>query len=349
MLCNIKGIFMSAKAKRLLKKLVSYSGIFFFILAAFMLWWQLREYSLSDIFHALVNIPFVNLLAACIACLAGYICLSLYDYLALRYIGARVSWWKWMLAGMLGFAISNNAGNAVVSGGAIRYRLYTRWRINGGDIVKMITFSGLTFFMGCSLIVIIGYMLVPSRILEQSLGASVGINTLFIICMATVLAYFATTIFFSKKSIKIGKIKFHIPTTKTAFYQMVLGAMDSILAGLVLYFCLLPFVHIPFGTYIGLFVIAQATGVFSQVPGGIGVFESIFLLALPDGVDKADIFGALLAYRIIYYVLPLIGVGGLFFIYENWLRTRMKRWLAEAKEKIPHIPHTVKNTKHRKK
>lgn len=87
------------------------------------------------------------------------------------------------------------------------------------------------------------------------------------------------------------------------------------------------------GTYIGLFVIAQATGVFSQVPGGIGVFESIFLLALPDFVDKADIFGALLAYRIIYYVLPLIGVGGLFFIYENWLRARMKRWLAAAHEK----------------
>ncbi len=340
---------MSAKAKRLFKKLVSYSGIFFFVLAAVMLWWQLREYSFSDIFHALVNIPVVNLLAACIACFAGYLTLSLYDYLALRYVGARVSWWKWMLAGMLGFAISNNAGNAVVSGGAIRYRLYTRWRISGGDIVKMITFSGLTFFLGCSAIVIIGYFLVPSRILEQSVGASVGINTLFIICTAAVLAYFAVTLFFSKKSIKVGNIKFQVPTTKTALFQTLLGATDSVLAGLVLYFCLLPFVQIPFGTYIGLFVIAQATGVFSQVPGGIGVFESIFLLALPDGVDKADIFGALLAYRIIYYVLPLIGVGGLFFIYENWLRSRMKRWLAEAKDKIPHIPHKVKNSTPRKK
>ena len=88
---------------------------------------------------------------------------------------------------------------------------------------------------------------------------------------------------------------------------------------------------------------------FSQVPGGIGVFESIFLLALPDTVDKADIFGALLAYRIIYYVLPLIGAGGLFFIYENWLRTRMKKWMREAKEKIPQIPAKLKNIRHRKK
>lgn len=254
-----------------------------------------------------------------------------------------------MLAGMLGFAISNNAGNAVVSGGAIRYRLYTRWRISGADIVKMITFSGFTFFLGFSAIVIAGYFLVPSHILDKSVGANVGINTLFIICTAVVVAYLIATLIFDHKTLKIGKIKFEVPKTRTALLQILLGATDSVLAGLVLYFCLTPFVHIPFGTYIGLFVIAQATGVFSQVPGGIGVFESIFLLALPDNVDKADIFGALLAYRIIYYVLPLIGVGGMFFIYEHWLRTRMKRWLNEAKDKIPQIPNKIKNIKHRKK
>jgi phosphatidylglycerol lysyltransferase len=128
-----------------------------------------------------------------------------------------------------------------------------------------------------------------------------------------------------------------------AFSQTILGITDSVLAGLVLYFCLTPFVEIPFTTFIGLFVIAQTTGVFSQVPGGIGVFETVFMLALPDSIDKANIFGALLAYRIIYYVLPLIGIGSLFFVYERWLRSRMKRWLSEAKEKIPAKIKNIKN------
>jgi uncharacterized membrane protein YbhN (UPF0104 family) len=90
----------------------------------------------------------------------------------------------------------------------------------------------------------------------------------------------------------------------------------------------------------------MVVGVFSQVPGGIGVFETVFMMALPETVDKASIFGALLAYRIIYYVLPLIGVGGLFFIYERSLRARMKRWLEEAKQKMPHIqmPHKKQKT-----
>ncbi len=331
---------MSTKAKRLFKKLLSYSGIFFFIVAAGMLWWQLRNYSLYDIAHAIISIPLINLAAACVACFLGYLALSLYDYLALNYVGEnkKVTWWKWMLAGMLGFAISNNAGHAVVSGGAIRYRLYTRWRIRGGDIVKMLTISGFTYFLGCSAIVIFGYFLVPRHIFDGSVGASVGINTLFIVCLGALLAYFAMTVFFHGKAIKIGSLRFDVPTTKMAFMQMGLGITDSILAGLVLFFCLRPFWQIPFGTFIGLFVIAQTTGVFSQVPGGIGVFESIFLIALPDSVDKASVFGALLAYRIIYYVLPLIGVGGLFFVYENWLRARMRRWLAEAKEKMPRLP-----------
>lgn len=331
---------MSTKTKRLIKKIISYSGIFFFILATAMLWWQLRNYSLMDIWHALTAIPIVNLVAACVACLLGYLALSLYDYLALNYVGEnkKISWWKWMLAGMLGFAISNNAGHAVVSGGAIRYRLYTRWRIRGGDIVKMLTISGFTYFLGCSAILIIGYFMVPRELFQASAGASFGIGTMFVFCAVAILAYFAMTIFFHGKSIKIGQLKFQVPTTKMAFLQMLLGITDSVLAGLVLYCCLRPFVQIPFGTFIGLFVIAQTLGVFSQVPGGIGVFESIFLLALPDTVDKANIFGALLAYRIIYYVLPLIGVGGLFFIYENWLRARMKRWLEEAKQKMPRLP-----------
>ena len=78
---------MSNKTKRLFKKLISYSGIFFFVLAVGMLWWQLRNYSLRDIAHALMAIPMANLIAACLACLAGYFALSLYDYLALWYVG----------------------------------------------------------------------------------------------------------------------------------------------------------------------------------------------------------------------------------------------------------------------
>ncbi len=337
---------MSVKAKRLLKKIISYAGLFFFLLAAGMLYWQLRKYSLGDIARALLNIPKYNLLMACVACLLGYLSLSLYDYLALDYVERKVSWWKWMLAGMLGFAISNNAGNALVSGGAIRYRLYTRWRVPGGDIIKMLTFSGVTYFLGASAIAVIGYFLVPQEMFQNS----IGIKGLFGLCLGLLLVYYGLTLFFRHKTVKIGQLLFKVPSTRTAMIQTALGITDSVCAGLVLYFCISPYISMPFAVFIGLYVIAMGAGIFSQVPGGIGVFESIFMVVLPEDVDRASIFGALLAYRIIYYLLPLIGAGGLFFVYERWLRARMKRWLAEAKQKLPSFsfPHKKHNLEDKK-
>jgi len=324
---------MSSKSKRVFKKIVVWSGVFFFALAAIMLYWQLRNYSFMDILRALWRIPINNLAYAVMACFSGYIVLSFYDYLALRYVhqSHKVGWWKWMLAGMLGFAISNNAGTAVVSGGAIRFRLYTRWRIKAADIVKMLVFSGFTYFLGAVSIMVAGYFMVPRDIFSASVGASIGISGMFLFCTAALGAYLAMTLLFQGKKVHIGDVDFRIPKFGMAIAQMVTGMLDSILAGLVLYFCLMHFVDIPFTTFIGVFVIAQVTGVFSQVPGGIGVFESIIMLAMPNVGNPAALFGSLLAYRIIYYLLPLIGAGSLFVIYENLLRARMKRWLAEAK------------------
>ena len=338
---------MSTRSKKIFRKLLGYSGIIFFGVAVVALWWQLKKYSWGDIVDALLVIKsqWWYILAACGACLAGYIALALYDCLALDYVGAKgkVSWWKWMLAVLLGFAISNNAGHAVVSGSAIRYRLYTRWRISGGDIVKIVTINGFTYFLGATAIVVAGYFLVPADMALESMGISFRLNALFIFCLATLLAYFAATIVFRNKSIKIGKMHFDVPSTKTAFLQTLLGITDSVLAGLVLYFCLKPFnLDVPFGTFIGVFVIAQTSGVFSQVPGGIGVFETVFLALFPAAND-AQTTGALIVFRIIYYVLPLIGVGGLFFVYERWLRARMRRWINEAKQRIPHFSRDREN------
>ncbi|MCL1786332.1 MAG: lysylphosphatidylglycerol synthase domain-containing protein [Alphaproteobacteria bacterium] len=350
-------IDVPAKSKRLLKKLVAWSGLFFFALAVGMLYWQLRHYSLLDIWRALRHIPVNNLFYAALACLAGYLVLSFYDYMALRYIGQskKVAWWKWMLAGLVGFAVSNNAGNAWASGGAIRYRLYTRWRIKTSDIVKMLTFNGFTYFLGAIAIVVGGYFLVPNSLFNNSVGASIGIYGLFLFCTAALGAYFALTVFFQKKTVHIGGIDFKIPSTRVALLQMFVGIMDSVLAGLVLYFCMMNIVDIPFTMFIGIFVMAQTAGVFAPVPGGIGVFDSIILAALSGFASPAALFGALLAYRVIYYIIPLIGTGSLFILYENFLRARMKRWLAEAKhakwleetkrlgaktrEKLSHIPH----------
>lgn len=320
---------MSFKTKRFLKKMVSWAGLFFFVFAAYMLYNQLSKYSWDDIKTALLSIPDRNLVYACVASFFGYVALSSYDYLALRYIGRKISTWKWIFAGFIGFSISNNAGHAIVSGGSIRYRLYTRWRFHASEIVRMVTFSGFTYLFGCFFLIIMGYFLTPDHAFGE--GSVSKMTTLITTIVAAVglLLYFWATLFY-KKPIIIKDVEFDIPSFKMALAQVFLGGADILLASLVLYFSLIPFIDIPFDVFIGVFIIAQVLGVFSQVPGGLGVFEGLFLFIIPGGEgNAANLFGALIAYRIIYYLLPLVVSGVVLMSYEWYLGFDKRRRLGK--------------------
>ena len=310
---------MSFKAKRLLKKIISWSGLFFFGLAAYMLYLQLSKYHLQDIKDALFSIPKQNLIYACIASFVGYVALSSYDFLALKYIGRKLAAWKWIFVGFIGFSVSNNAGHAIVSGGAIRYRLYTRWRFHGEEIVKMVTFSGFTYLVACFFLVIMGYILTPDHAFGDG-SVSKMTTSITALCSLIGLGIYFWASFFYKKPIVIKDIEFDIPTPKMALAQVFIGGADILMASLVLYFSLIPFVDIPFDVFIGVFFIAQVLGVFSQVPGGLGVFEGLFMFIIPGEHNQAMLFGALIAYRIIYYLLPLVFSGIILIAYELMLR-----------------------------
>ncbi len=315
---------MSFQTKRFLKKAISWAGLFFFVIAAIALYFQLSKYQWEDIKSALLDIPTTNLWLSCLASFFGYVALSSYDWLALKYIGRKLETWKWVFVGFLGFSVSNNAGHAIVSGGAMRYRFYTRWRFKMNEIVRMVTFSGFTYLLACFFLIIVGYVLTPSHALG---GGTVSAFTTHIVTLASaigLIGYFGLCLFY-KKSIKIKELSFKMPSVKMATAQVLIGAVDILMAALVLYFVLTPFVKIPFDAFIGVFIIAQVLGVFSQVPGGLGVFESLFLAILPSDANRAYLFGALIAYRVIYYLLPLLISGIALVSYEGWLRYRRTR------------------------
>ncbi len=321
---------MARQTKKIFKKAVSWAGLFFFVLAACMLYRQLSKYSWDDIEAALFDIPTRNLWLACLASVGGYVALSSYDYLALRYIKRKLAAWKWIFAGFIGFSVSNNAGHAIVSGGTIRYRLYTRWRFHGGEIVRMVTFSGFTYLVACFFLIIIGYIITPEHAFG---GGSVSKLTTEIVTVGAVLGlavYFGLSLFY-KKPLMVKGVVFEMPSLPMALAQVVIGAADILMASLVLYFSLIPFVEIPFTVFIGVFIIAQVLGVFSQVPGGLGVFEGLFMYIIPGDHNQAMLFGALIAYRVIYYLLPMVLSAVMLFTYEGYLKYVKKQRLEKLR------------------
>ena len=311
------------KTKKVLKKIISWAGLFFFALAAYMIYHQLSKYNLEDIKNALLSIPTKNLIYASIASFCGYIALSSYDFLALKYIKKKIDTWKWIFAGFIGFSVSNNAGHAIVSGGAIRYRLYTRWRLKAEQIVRMITFSGFTYLVACFFLIIMGYIITPNHAFGD--GSMSKLTTAVVAFGSFIgLWLYLTASLYYKKPIMIKGIKLKMPKIKMALAQIFIGSIDILMASLVLYFTLIHFVDISFCTFIGAFIIAQILGVYSQVPGGLGVFELVFSNIIPGAENQAMLYGALIAYRIIYYLLPLVISGIALFSYESYLGYRQK-------------------------
>lgn len=323
---------MSFKAKRFFKKLVSWIGLFFFAFAAYMLYHQLSKYDFEDIKSAVLSIPNKNLMLASLASLGGYVALSSYDYLALRYVHRKLSPLKWIFAGFIGFSVSNNAGHAIVSGGSIRYRLYARWRFHASEIVQMVTFSGFTYLVACFFLIILGYFLTPNHAFGEGSVSKMTTEIITAVSAIGLLVYFGASLFY-KKPIVIKDIAFEMPSFRMALAQVFIGGADILLASLVLYFSMIPFLDISFDVFIGVFIIAQVLGVYSQVPGGLGVFEGLFLYIIPGDTDPALLFGALIAYRIIYYLLPLVISSVLLFSYEGYLGYSRNRRLRREQKK----------------
>ena len=194
----------------------------------------------------------------------------------------------------------------------------------------MVTFSGFTYLVACFFLIIVGYVITPSH----AFGAgSVSKLTTEVVTLGSVIGlavYFGLSLFY-KKPLMVKGVVFEMPPFRMALAQVFIGAADILMASLVLYFSLIPFVDISFATFIGVFIIAQVLGVFSQVPGGLGVFEGLFMYIIPGDHNQAMLFGALLAYRIIYYLLPMVVSAVMLFSYEGDLKYVKKQRLEKLK------------------
>ena len=324
---------MSPLLKRLLRRALKWVGLVFFLVAAYAIYTQLSKYSWMDIQTAIENVPASNVLYAVLAMMIGYVVLSTYDRLALEYINRKVEWYKWMLAGFLGFAVSNNAGTAIVSGAAIRYRLYTRWRFQMPEIFTMISFSGVTYLIGCLFLFVIGFSIVPAEVRQSPL-----VTILFWPCLVALVLYFIAAAVFKRGGFMFGKTVIRVPGVWLALRQGMLGTTDTFLASMVLYSVLYPLFPVPFDVFVGVFAISMVIGVFTPVPGAVGVFEGLFLYLLPGAAgNEAQIFGALIIFRIVYYLIPLVTAGIVLFILPQYLRLRSAVPLAtkcEVREKL---------------
>ena len=118
-----------------------------------------------------------------------------------------------------------------------------------------------------------------------------------------------------RERLLFGRIQLRLPSASLALQQLLFSAVDIAATAGVLWF-LLPSGVIDFPAFVGFFAIAIVLGVLSHVPGGLGVFEAIMLVALRDRLPAETLAAALVLYRVIYYVLPLCLALALLVVHE---------------------------------
>ncbi|MCA9124628.1 MAG: bifunctional lysylphosphatidylglycerol flippase/synthetase MprF [Planctomycetaceae bacterium] len=278
-----------------------------FVLVVFLgsLWLlhnELRHYHLQDFLKALAAIPTRTFWLAIGLTVFNYVVLVGYDWLAIRYIHHPMKLWRVALASFLGYAVGNNFGT-LLGGSTIRFRLYTSWGLSAVEIVKLVFILSATFWIGLfalsSVVFLVDPLIIPNRLhlpvtSTRPLGIALGILALAYLVMCAL----------RRQPVGIWKWEFPLPSATLSVMQYGIATIDLMVAAGVLYVLLPTSMDVSYFHLLSIYLLAIVAALLTQVPGGLGVLELVTLVLLNPS-DPHEVVGSLLAYRMIYYLMPL--------------------------------------------
>ncbi len=259
--------------------------------------------ALNDVLRHWRGLNRASILLAVGLTIVNYALLTLHDVLALRYLGLTLPYSRVAPISFSAFAIGHNLGVPSLSGGSIRYRAYSMAGLSTVQIATVVGFVSITFGIGASLLVglslsvapdsTLAVLGLPDSILRVIGGALIAVPLLYLLWTRL-----------SREPIQIRSWTLTSPTPALAATQLLLSVFDLSLLATILYVLIPPQLGIEYFPLLGAFLLAIGAGALSNVPGGLGVFESVLLLLLHTR-ETATLLGAVLAFRLIYYVVPL--------------------------------------------
>ncbi|MFD1746754.1 UPF0104 family protein [Rhizobium helianthi] len=280
-------------------------------IALVLVYRSLSRYSLEEVTDSLSQIPLSRIVSGFGCVLASYVCLSLFDWLGLKYVGKPQSYPRAALASFCALSIGHNVGGAALSSGAVRYRFYTRWGLTGDEVAKVILFCGATVLLGLSMLAGLALILMPptgETILQLEPWPRFWLGIAF---LAYPVAYVLASLRW-RPPLKFRSFRMEMPTTGMCLAQIAVGTVNFGFVAAALHQLLSPFTDAGYLQVASAYVTATIAAMLSHVPGGLGVLEATMLVLLPAGAS----IGALVAFRVLYYFVPLLIGGPLFLLTE---------------------------------
>src|SRR6516162_7809946 len=273
--------------------------------AAVVLYRILRTIDAGEVLDALATTDWRDFSLAALYVAGGYFTLTFYDVFALHSIGRQdVPYWAAALAGFTSYSVGHNVGASVLTGGAVRYRIYSAWGLDAIAVAKLCFVAGLTFWLGNATVLGLGIAYVPdaASAIDQLPG---WFNRCLAFAILAVLASYIVWVWRSPRVIGRQGWTVALPGGPLTLLQIGIGIVDLAFCALAMYVLLPVEPNIGFVTLAVIFVAATLLGFASHAPGGIGVFDVAMLVALWQ-FDKGKLLAGLLLFRLLYYVVPFV-------------------------------------------
>ena len=274
--------------------------------------WQSIKIIAHRIGHKIAVIPPEAFFHAALATLVAYAALAWYDRIALLHLGKEkgISWFYISLCSFVTYALSHNIGASVFSGGMVRYRAYTAKGLTAAEVAVLVALCSFTFAFGT--IFLMGLVLIyepqilhPLERMSKWFAITDNTARLIGVGMLAFVALYTVGSWLRFKPLRIGKFEIIYPRLPIVARQYLAAPLELAGAAGIIYFALPDQGNPGFLIVLGAFLLSFSAGLLSQVPGGVGVMEAVFLAVMP-GVAAPAVFAALLIWRLFYLILPLV-------------------------------------------
>jgi uncharacterized membrane protein YbhN (UPF0104 family) len=309
--------------KRWLELVWPLIGVVAVVAAIFLLHRQFRGEAVpAQVWANIRSIPPGQFALAILATLIAYAALAWYDRIALLHLGVKhISWTFVALCSFTTYALAHNIGASVLSGAMVRYRAYRTKGLTPAEITILVGLCSLTFGLGVLLIGGLILVIDPrqlhrlSGLLPHVLTHAATARAIGIASLSLVVAYAAGSIF-KLPPFRFGTFRVDYPRPGIAARQFLAASMELIGAAAIIYFALPREGSPTFFAVLTVFVASFSAALASNAPGGLGVFELLFIKAMP-AVAPIKVLTALLVFRLFYLLLPLAFAVVIIVIFER--------------------------------
>jgi glycosyltransferase 2 family protein len=282
--------------------------------AAWVLADRLRAVDFADVVAQLRALPLAVVLAS-IACSAGvYTLVGLYEGFGVRIAtGQRLTLQAFRTA-LIANPIGRALGVAMVSGGALRYRMYSALGLSARQVGAVILLVAMPY------VIAVGW-LIDLSLLFNSEQASRALRLPPTLIVAIALVGLAKDggwlmlVARRERPLTWRGRSLQLPSLRDTLVQTAFGLGQLSLMTLILYLFMPPELGMSWPAFVAIYCIAFVAGQLSNVPAGLGVLEAALLVMLPH-VPPSRLLGAVLAYRAVYELLPLLVGVSLLIVFE---------------------------------